>query len=161
MYCRFLLLHLTDPASCLREIRDVLKPGGIIVVEDGDLKSAGSIPPTAIDAFADLFSRLGPLRGLDYSLANNLYHMVTGAGFFDANLEIHQPATVEAESLFNENRFFLKWSVEEAGPAFVNEGLITPDQLQQTLSAMQHALEDPNVVILAPRMSQVWARKAA
>jgi SAM-dependent methyltransferase len=156
VYCRFLLLHLTDPASCLREMRDVLRPGGIIVVEDGDLASATSIPPTATDAFADLFCRLGPTRGVDYSLARNLYHLVIGAGFGDANLEIHQPAIIRGE-----NRFFLKWSVEEAGPALVHSGITTSDELTRTLAEMQCAAEDPGILILAPRMSLVWARKSA
>ena len=136
-------------------MREVLRPGGIIVVEDGDLASATSVPPTATDAFADLFCRLGPTRGVDYSLARNLYHLVLGAGFADANLEIHQPAIIRGE-----NRFFLKWSVEEAGPALVNAGITTPDELTRTLSEMQHAAEDHSVLILAPRMSLVWARKS-
>jgi hypothetical protein len=54
----------------------------------------------------------------------------------------------------------LKWSVEEAGPALINAGIIAGEELERTLSEMQRAVDDPNVVILAPRTSLVWAQKA-
>jgi hypothetical protein len=38
-------------------------------------------------------------------------------------------------------------------------GIISPDELARTLSQMQAVVEDSEVVILPPRMSQVWARK--
>jgi SAM-dependent methyltransferase len=156
VYCRYLLLHLPDPATCLLEMRRVLKPGGMIVIEDGDLATATSLPPTALDAFADLFTRLGPTRGVDYSVANRLHQIIKAAGFPDPQMEIHQPALTEGE-----NRLLLKLSVEEAGPAFVSAGLITSAQLKRTLTAMQAATDDPEVVVLLPRMSAVWARKPA
>lgn len=154
VYCRFLLMHLPDPMQCLREMHDALRPGGIIVVEDGDIGSAGSCPPTAMDAFAELACKLGPTRGVDYSVGRTLYHKVIRTGFSDVNVVIHQPAIVRGE-----NRSFLKWSLEEAGPAMVGAGLITSEQLQRTLDDMQAAIADPGVLVLAPQMFAVWGRK--
>lgn len=154
-YCRFLLLHLPNPAACIEEMLAILKPGGILVLEDGDLTSAKSQPPTASSAFADLFGRLGPTRGLDYSMAKNLHRFVETAGILDARAVDHQPACIS-----DEHRHLLKWSVEEAGPAFVGASLITEEQLANTLLAMQQAVDTPDVTILAPRMYFVSCVKA-
>jgi ubiquinone/menaquinone biosynthesis C-methylase UbiE len=155
VYCRFLLLHLPDPPACLAEMRALLKPGGILVVEDGDLSAAHSVPPTALDAFGYLFRRLAPTRGLNYAVARNLYHLVKAAGFADPDVEMHHPAMVRGVT-----RNLMKWCVEEAAPAFIDADLITREHLDQTLQDMQDAIDDPDVLIVGPLMVLVWARKA-
>jgi len=156
VYCRFLLIHLTDPHLALREMRGLLKPDGILVVEDGDLTSAGSQPPSALDAFADLWGRLGLARGLNYTLGRELFEMVLAAEFPSADMTFNQPVVARGET-----KRLLEWSVAEAGEAFVSAGLVTSEELDRILHEMRRVADDETVLALMPRMSQVWARKRA
>jgi SAM-dependent methyltransferase len=156
VYCRFLLIHLPEPERALREMRALLKPNGILVCEDGDLTSAGSEPPSALDAFADLFGRLSPVRGVDYTLGRRLFHMVQAAGFPAPEIAFNQPVLARGE-----NKRLLELSVAEAGPAFVAAGLISAEELESTLIEMRRLAEDESVVAMMPRMSQVWVRNPA
>jgi SAM-dependent methyltransferase len=156
VYCRFLLIHLSRPERALAEMRSLLKPDGILVCEDGDLTSAGSEPPSALGAFANLFGGLGPVRGVDYTLGRRLYHMVRAAGFPAPEITFNQPVRARGE-----DKRLLQLSVAEAGPAFIEAAVITAEELEQTLVEMRRLSEDETVLAVMPRMAQVWARKPA
>jgi SAM-dependent methyltransferase len=156
VYCRFLLIHLTDPELALREMHNLLKPNGILVCEDGDLTSAGSEPPSKLQAFSDLFGLLGPKWGVDYTLGRRLFRMILDASFSQPQITLNQPVFAQGE-----NKRLLELSVAEAGPAFVKAGLITNEELMETLVEMQRLAEDKTVLAIMPRMTQVWARKLA
>jgi SAM-dependent methyltransferase len=154
VYCRFLLIHLTEPELALREMHNLLKVDGILVCEDGDLTSAGSEPPTKLHAFSELFGRLGPRWGVDYALGRRLFQMVLDANFSSPEVSFNQPVVARGD-----NKRLLELSVAEAGQAFVAAGLTTTEELDQTLAEMQRIAEDETVLAVMPRMSQVWARK--
>jgi SAM-dependent methyltransferase len=154
VYSRFLLIHLSEPEQALREMRALLKPNGILVCEDGDLTSAGSEPPSALGAFADLWGRLGPQRGVDYTLGRRLFRMVQAAGFPRPDITFNQPVLARGE-----NKRFLELSVAEAGPAYIDAGLVTAEELQRTLIEMRRLSADETVLAMMPRMAQVWAKK--
>jgi SAM-dependent methyltransferase len=154
VYCRYLLMHLPEPELALREMWNLLKPNGILVCEDGDLTSAGSQPPSALGAFADLFGRLGPVRGVDYTLGRCLFQMVRAAGFPEPQVTFNQPALARGEK-----KRLLELSVAEARPAFLEAGLITAKELERTLAEMRRLSADETVLAVMPRVSQVWARK--
>ena len=58
-----------------------------------------------------------------------------------------------------ENKRLLELSVAEAGPSFVQAGLLTNEELSQTVSEMRRLTEDETVLAIMPLMSQVWASK--
>jgi SAM-dependent methyltransferase len=156
VYCRFLLMHLPEPERALREMHALLQPNGILVCEAGDLTSAGSEPPSALDAFADLWGRLGPTRGVDYTLGRRLFHLVQAAGFPAPEITFNQPVRARGE-----DKRLLELSVAEAGPVFVEAGLITAEELESTLVEMRRRNADETVLAVMPRLTQVWARKPA
>jgi ubiquinone/menaquinone biosynthesis C-methylase UbiE len=155
VYCRFLLIHLSDPQQALAEMSRILKPNGILVCEDGDLTSAGSQPPSKLNAFADLFGRLGPVKGVDYTLGKHLFQMFIRAGFNKPEITFNQPVIARGEE-----KRLLELSVAEAKQSFVGAGLITAEEIESTVAEMGRLAADETILAVMPRMSQVWARKA-
>jgi hypothetical protein len=73
-----------------------------------------------------------------------------------APLPFNQPVAARGE-----NKSPLELSVAEAGPACIEAGLITAEELDRTLAEMRRLNEDGSVLVVMPRIAQVWARKPA
>jgi hypothetical protein len=82
--------------------------------------------------------------------------MVLATNFSQPEITFNQPVYAQGE-----NKRLLELSVAEAGPSFVKAGLVTDEELTETVAEMRRLNEDQTVLALMPRMSQVWAKKPA
>ena len=135
-------------------MKRVLRPGGILFVEDGDLSSGYTIPSSAIERFGDLYPKLGVKRGLDYTLGRRVHQLVEEAGFHELAVRLNQPTYFTGR----QKRAF-EWSLEEAGEALIGAELCSREELDSILAEMRSAAEDPRILVATPRMSLVTARK--
>jgi SAM-dependent methyltransferase len=82
VFCRFLLEYLPDPLSAVQEMRRVLRPGGLILLQDLDGQLLRNFPPDPVLARAiERTLRSMAAAGFDPHVGRKLFHFAFLAGF--------------------------------------------------------------------------------
>ncbi|MCM6778061.1 methyltransferase domain-containing protein [Nocardia sp. CDC159] len=153
-HARYLLSHLTDPAGTLAAIRSALRPGALLVVEDVDFSAPLCDPDRpAFRRYHDLYTRTAQSRGADPLIGPRLPALLRATGVTDVQIFIHQPAGFD-----HAPKHLSVLTLEGIAPIALTENLTTPAELEDILTDLRAAADDPAVLLGCPRIVQAWGR---
>ena len=159
VHCRMLLMHLPDPASAVRRMTESLRPGGWILIEEGDMISLG--PADASHPRAANFARVTraisdavtATKLVDSYFGRRVRSLVEQFGFVDVDHDGRVPVSRGGEP----GARFFQLSSELVGPKLIAAGILDRDQF-----ADHHAAyDDPTFTFIGMTNFAAWGRKAA
>lgn len=157
VYSRFLLMHLDNPFRALREMSALVKPGGVLVCEDGDFKSPFSIPYSRdYERCFELYRMAGESEQAHFQVGLELYRMFLDLGYAKPNVELVQPVFSEGDA-----KRLPQWTLEECAPQLIARRLAEKEEIDILISRLSKLAEDRTVLFAMARMTQVWAEKQA
>jgi ubiquinone/menaquinone biosynthesis C-methylase UbiE len=155
VYSRFVLMHVQNPVAALEEMVRLLKPGGILAVEDGDFHSLFCYPYSeAYDRCMQLYRAIGERHGEDFAIGQKLFHLVSGLGLENVTVSLAQPIFTSGDA-----KRLPEWTLVEAAKELIAAGLATQDEIDRTAAELARLADDPTVVFGMARMMQVRGTK--
>jgi SAM-dependent methyltransferase len=154
-YARFVLTHLSDPASAVDCFHHHLKPGGTLIVEDIDFSGYFVDPPcSAFDRYVELYCTAVRKRGGDPNIGSRLPLLLKQGGFVDVGINIVQPMAFEGET-----KLITPLTMENIGDAAIAEGLTTQEEVDELVKALYDYAQDSTTLGGVPRIMQSWGRR--
>jgi SAM-dependent methyltransferase len=156
---RLILMHLPDPASALRRLARLVRPGGLIAFCECDISAARSVPESplsqaVVDGIVGAFAGIG----LDPAFGTTLHTLFQRAGLGMPRLTLAAPigGAIDTEVL---EYAVAVWrlmypTAEQLG--LVTDELADPETL---LPRMLEQVAEADAIVILPPMITAWAER--
>jgi SAM-dependent methyltransferase len=157
VHCRFVLMHLDDPADALRRMTRALRPGGWLVAADPDNDVAGSV--NSDHPLSELFDSCyrkrvefaSAARIADFRFGKVLLRYMEALGLGEMGNE-GIARVVHGGDPFSD-MWIKTW--QRIDEAVVNHGVLSEPEV----GGMRRAYEDPTFTYRTQLTQSVWGRK--
>jgi SAM-dependent methyltransferase len=155
VYSRFLLTHLSDAGAAVAALSRLLRPEGVLAVEDVDFTGSFTVPESnAFKRFHELYCTAVRKRGGDPDIGPRLPLLLKQCGFEDIRLNVVQPIGMSGEvKLLN------PLTMENIADAVIEDGLATREEVDDIVRELFAFAAHPDTIAGTPRIVQAWGRR--
>lgn len=154
IYARFVLTHLTDPGAALASMVRLLRPNGILAVEDIDMRGCFSHPPShAHQRQAELYTQAAAAKGADANIGPRLPELLRAAGLTRVQVGLVQPTALTGEA-----KLIALLTLQNIADAVVAGGHASAQEVESIVSELAALAADSTTLIALPRIFQAWGR---
>lgn len=152
---RLVLINVPDRAAFITEMLSLVRPGGVIALEDIDNVSWLCEPAhPSWDALYNVFHAVFGAGGGDGFIGRRLVHYLRRAGVQDIQWKIH--ADIAPRGYRHTHMLSLLESLREK---ILKLGLLSEAELRQHQDALAKHLDDPDTIVVDKLLVQAWGRK--
>lgn len=152
VHARFLLMHLPGPGRMVRQLADLVEPGGVLVLGDAVDLTTGRAPASPYTAaMRAMWQGLGAAIGTDVSWVPSYPALLRAAGLESVGAGIHVPPLLPGSAI---SRFWADtW--QRSRPAMLATGLIDDAGIDEAV----RYLDAPECAALSAGLLTAWGRK--
>ena len=155
-HARLVLITMPDPQRVLAELVALVRPGGVVAVQDLDQVSHFCEPPHAAwTALLGAFLTLQRENGNDPHLGRRLAGMARAAGLTDVQMAVQTRVSTQGDFYLTQ----LPTITRSLWDRIVARGLYSEAELTALLAALERHLADPGTFVVRSLLFQVWGRK--
>ena len=158
VHVRFLLTTVGRDQELLAEAVTLLRPGGVLALQEADVSTLGCDPPhPAWDQLKEPIVAIFRRIGADPFVGRRLFGMLRRVGLEDVRF---QPAILGFRSEDPMARFMPE-TAAAMRRAIRDAGLLTDAELDEAIAACERHLADPDTTSTSIVVFQAWGRKAS
>lgn len=154
IYARFLLSHLPDPAATIDHCIAMLRPGGVLAIEDVWFPGHYCWPAhEAFDTFVDWYRQAARRRGADADIGIKLPAMVEEAGLVDVRHHMQTQAFREGRA-----KGLTMVTLERIRTAVLGAGITDAKTFDDVANSLRSITNDTTTMVSMAPVMQVTGR---
>ncbi len=155
-HARLVLINVPNPEEVLREMTALVRPGGVVAVQDVDWISWTCEPPhPAWDRMISILTAVRRARGLDVFIGRRVPGMLRRLGLVDVRMKAFAPIWRRGDLHHDLPVVFAGIHKEQ----IIGDGLCTEDDLTHLVRSLSDHLGRPDTFVVYSLLFQTWGIK--